>query len=82
VLGETHAVGRELVEVWGFDLGLAVAAQLPVPEVVGVDVDDVGLFVSEGGNGNQAQQQGREQTVDGLALDMTLLVVRDSSFFV
>src|SRR5207302_331400 len=44
VLGEAQALGGELVEVGRPDLLLPVAAELGVTEIVGEDVDDVGLL--------------------------------------
>jgi hypothetical protein len=42
-LGEAHALGRHSVEVGGFDLLLAVTAEIAVAEIVGKDEDDVRL---------------------------------------
>jgi len=43
VLSEFHSFGGEAVNIGGLDFFLAVAAQVRVAEIVGDDVDDVGL---------------------------------------
>ena len=42
MLSEAHAFGRETIEHGSFNLGLAVATQLGVTQVVGKNVDNVG----------------------------------------
>lgn len=43
VAGEADPFGGEAVEVGGFDLGLTVAPEFAVAEVVGENEDDVGF---------------------------------------
>jgi len=42
-VGETGALPGECVEVWGFDFGVAVAAEIAIAEVVGGDEEEVEL---------------------------------------
>ena len=42
-LGEADAVGGELIEVGSFDLLLAITSQFAITEIVGHEIDDVGL---------------------------------------
>ena len=44
VLGETHAFGRNAIKMRGLDFLLPVAAQLRPAEIVGHDINDVGMF--------------------------------------
>ena len=40
--GEADALGRQFVEVWSLNSGLAVAADIPITQVVRQDKQDIG----------------------------------------
>lgn len=42
--GKTDAVGGELVDVWGAEVFLTVGGDVVVTQVIGDDINDVGLL--------------------------------------
>lgn len=42
VLCEPNSFPRQLVEVWGSDFFLAITSQFAIPQVIGIDIDNVG----------------------------------------
>ncbi len=49
--GAAHALRRETVEIWGFDFCRAVATEVPVAHIIGIDQHDVGLRRGSGFHG-------------------------------
>jgi hypothetical protein len=53
-LGKSYSFASHAIEMWGFDHFLSVAPQVPIPEIVGHDPNDVraivGKCISDAGN--------------------------------
>jgi hypothetical protein len=59
-VGEAEAFAGEAIDVGRLHAGGAVAAQVAVAEVVGVEEDDVGFAGVGGGSGDQAEAREEE----------------------
>lgn len=71
ILGETRALGGELIKMRGFDSGMTIGGQIPVAEIVRQDENNVrprwvGVILRSSGQRGQKRNQGEEPKPQGI----------------
>ncbi len=65
--GEAEAFGGEAIDIWGVDVGGAVAGHIAIAQVIGHDDDDVGFGAGVGVVGGEEEAQEQEEDEGGVA---------------